>query len=269
MLVPPHNDPYSARTRAECDESNRNSSGVRDRTTKARELHSVSHKIKAILIDFYGTICGGDRQAVESTCRRVVESCRLTMSPQHFAVRWGESFFKTIESSNFESFRTLHECELISLAETLSDLGVTADPAPFVAELDEYWRNPPVYADAVAFLAELPVPVCCVSNADTKPILAAIERLGLKFDHVVTSEQARCYKPEPAIFRSALDLLRLQAQDVVHIGDSLHSDIAGAESTGMRSVWLCREDRIHDIGENIKPFWQCATLTGLSAVVSH
>ncbi len=129
-------------------------------------------------------------------------------------------------------------------------------------------RTSPVYADAVAFLVDLHVPVCCVSNADTKPILFAIERLGLKFDHIVTSEQARCYKPEPAIFRRALDLLRLEPQDVVHIGDSLHSDVAGAKSTGVRSVWLCREDRIHDIGKNVKPVWQCATLTGLSAVIS-
>ena len=267
-LVSPCVDLYSAHTQAVSDESKRIPSGDYFQTGTARDRQPVSHQFKAILIDFYGTVCGGDRRAIESTCKRVVDACRLSMSPQRFAVRWGERFFKTIEASNHESFRTLHECELISLSATLSDLGVNADPAPFVAELDEYWRNPPIHPDAVAFLAELNTPVCCVSNADTEPILTAIDRLGLKFDHIVTSERVRCYKPESAIFRRALDLLGRTPQDVVHIGDSLHSDIAGAESAGMASIWLCREDRIHDVGKNIKPVWQCASLAEVASIIS-
>ena len=35
----------------------------------------------------------------------------------------------------------------------------------------------------------------------------------------------------------------------MHVGDSLHSDIGGAKPLGLRTGWLCRDDRIHDVGE--------------------
>jgi 2-haloacid dehalogenase/putative hydrolase of the HAD superfamily len=205
--------------------------------------------IDAILIDFYGTISAGDREAVERTCRGIVTRLRLPVAAEEFAVRWGERFFATIERCNHEAFRTLYECEVSSLGEMLLEFEVVADPHPLVEELEAYWSDPPVYADALEFLKRIDVPVCCVSNADTVPLLNAIGRHGLRLDHVVTSEQARCYKPEPQIFREALSALGVEAERVVHLGDSLHSDIGGASRLGIRTVWVRRDSRIHDIGD--------------------
>ncbi len=201
-----------------------------------------------MLIDFYGTISAGDREAVEAVCQRIVTTCELPLSAARFAVLWGERFFRTVESSNHHAFRTLYECEVTSLRDTLADFGRDDPPEPFVAELEDYWLNPPLYADALAFLRDLDRPVCCVSNADTAPLHAAIERHALRFDAVVTSQDARCYKPDPAIFRRALAALGVEPHRAVHIGDSLHSDIGGAGALGISTVWLCRASRIHDIG---------------------
>lgn len=223
--------------------------------------------IDAILIDFYGTICGGDREAVEAACAMVIERCGLTLTPEEFAVTWGERFFSLIGRSNHDAFRTLHECELLSLRETLAALGHEVDPAPFVAELEAYWRDPPLYADALEFLRSVDVPVCCVSNADTEPLLAAIDRHSLHFDAVISSEMARCYKPEGEIFRQALHALDVTSRQVIHIGDSLHSDIGGASSLGIRSVWVQRESRIHDIG-TCKPDCTIGTFTEICRSLS-
>lgn len=202
----------------------------------------------AVLIDFYGTISAGDREAVDAVCQRIVTTCGLPLTASRFAILWGERFFRTVEAANHAAFRTLYECELSSLKETLADFGRHDPPEPFVAELEDYWLNPPLYADALAFLRELDRPVCCVSNADTASLHAAIERHGLRFDAVITSQDARCYKPDPAIFRRALAALGVQAHRAVHIGDSLHSDVGGAGALGISTVWLCRASRIHDIG---------------------
>lgn len=211
-------------------------------------MDAMTRRFDAICIDFYGTISAGDREAVEGACARIVEVCMLPISPGKLAIAWGERFFQMIEQSNHEAFRTLYECELASLRATLRAFGEERDPQPFVAELESYWSNPPVYADALDFLDAVDGPIVCVSNADTTPLLTAIAKHRLQFDIVMSSERARCYKPDAAIFQKALDRLRVDPRRVVHVGDSLHSDIGGAAKLGIRTVWLHRENRVHDIG---------------------
>lgn len=208
----------------------------------------TDNRFDAILVDFYGTISGGDREAVERACRRVVSTCGLPVSAPAFARIWGECFFRIIDQSNHADFRTLYECELDSLRETLASFGRNHDPVPFVAELEQYWTAPPIHEDAIRFLETVGMPLCCVSNADTAPLTAAIKGNGLVFDAVVTSEDARCYKPEAAIFERALARMGVKPDRALHVGDSLHSDIGGAAAIGITTVWVCREDRIHDIG---------------------
>lgn len=208
----------------------------------------MSGRFDVLFLDFYGTISSGDREAVEAACRALVEDLELPMTPPQLAVAWGNVFFRTLEGASHQSFRTLHECEVVSLRETLAELGRSAAPEPYVAVLEDYWRNPPIYADALELLRETPLPTCCVSNADNDHIRPAVERHGLRFSAVVTSESARCYKPEPAIFERAMKAMGTTPDRVLHVGDSLHADVSGAAKLGITTVWLQRESRIHDIG---------------------
>ena len=216
-------------------------------------------RFDAVLIDFYGTISAGDRDAVAAACRRIVKTCKLPVAADDLAVIWGERFFGLVDRSNGEAFQTLYECEQVSLRETLAEFGVDTDPAPLVTELEAYWRNPPIQDDAAGFLEAVHCPVCCVSNADRAPLMTAVNGLRLRFDAVVTSQDARCYKPAAEIFREALTAVGATADRVVHIGDSLHSDIGGAAALGITTIWVCRENRIHDIGA-CRPTYKTADL---------
>ena len=194
--------------------------------------------IRAVLIDFYGTICSGDRETVDSVCRAIVSACELPLSAEELAVRWGRRFFDLLDMSRGSSFRTLYRCETDSLASTL-------------AELEDYWRNPPLYADALQFVRQVGLPLCCVSNADSDALTTALNKHGLRFSAVVSSEEVRAYKPDPAIFEQALDRMDVAPHEAVHIGDSLHSDIRGAKALGIPAIWVRRESRIHDIGSAV------------------
>jgi 2-haloalkanoic acid dehalogenase type II len=136
------------------------------------------------------------------------------------------------------------------------------DPVPYVADIEAYWASPPVHPDAIEMLQRVNVPICCVSNADTAPLLSAIARVGVHFDHVVASEAVRCYKPDSAIFQNAVDRLGVQPSRAIHVGDSKHSDIGGAARLGITTAWICRDDRIHDIGV-AEPHHTIRTLTEL------
>lgn len=85
--------------------------------------------------------------------------------------------------------------------------------------------------------------MCLVSNTDRADIEAAIDYHGLEFDHVVTSEDARSYKPRPELFERALDQLGVRRDAVLHAGDSLSSDVAGADNAGIPVAWVNRSAR--------------------------
>ncbi len=54
------------------------------------------------------------------------------------------------------------------------------------------------------------------------------------------SYEVGAVKPEPAIFGHACEGLSLSPDQVLMVGDSHRSDVEGAESFGIRSVWLRR-----------------------------
>ena len=69
-----------------------------------------------------------------------------------------------------------------------------------------------------------------------------LARAGLaeRFAAVVISAEVGVGKPDPRIFRTALDALGVSAEDAMMVGDSLERDIAGAARAGLRSIWLDR-----------------------------
>jgi putative hydrolase of the HAD superfamily len=69
-------------------------------------------------------------------------------------------------------------------------------------------------------------------------------RLATHVDVLVVSEEAGVSKPEPQIFRIALDALRAQPDDAVMVGDSWDADVVGAQRAGMRAVWFNPQRRL-------------------------
>jgi FMN hydrolase / 5-amino-6-(5-phospho-D-ribitylamino)uracil phosphatase len=58
------------------------------------------------------------------------------------------------------------------------------------------------------------------------------------FAVVVDSHCVGAEKPDPAIFRVALESLRASPETTLFIGDSLRRDREGARRTGMRFIWM-------------------------------
>jgi putative hydrolase of the HAD superfamily len=64
-------------------------------------------------------------------------------------------------------------------------------------------------------------------------------------DVLVTSEEAGVAKPDPQIFRLALERLACEPYEAVMIGDAWVQDILGATSAGIRALWLNRNGLAH------------------------
>jgi HAD superfamily hydrolase (TIGR01549 family) len=55
---------------------------------------------------------------------------------------------------------------------------------------------------------------------------------------LVVSEAAGVSKPDPAIFRMALERLDVTADNAVMVGDSWQADVLGARAAGIRAIWF-------------------------------
>jgi len=107
----------------------------------------------------------------------------------------------------------------------------------------------PGTAEGLRALADLGVPMGVVSNADGR-LQGALASLGLchvpggaepaagvPVGVVVDSTRAGVAKPDPAIFRLAVESLDVPASPaVLHVGDSLRSDVDGALAAGLQPV---------------------------------
>jgi 2-haloacid dehalogenase/putative hydrolase of the HAD superfamily len=154
-----------------------------------------------------------------------------------------------------------------SLRETFAEFGIPLKPEEVIVPQLSHWMTPPIFPDARSFLDRvriLGLPVCVVSNVDRSDIESAIAAHGLEFAGLVTSEDARSYKPRPEMFQLALDALGLDSDEVLHIGDSWSSDVGGARGVGIRVAWVNRTGRPGGIGP--EPEWDVPDLSDLSPI---
>ena len=80
--------------------------------------------------------------------------------------------------------------------------------------------------------------VCDVGLTPSSTLRGHLERWGLLelFGSWAFSDEVGVYKPEPEIFKVALDVLGVDPPRAAHVGDRLRTDVAGARSLGMVSV---------------------------------
>ena len=85
--------------------------------------------------------------------------------------------------------------------------------------------------------------IAVVANADHDYLMRCLNHNGLRFDVIVDSETADCYKPDPRIFQRACDALQVPASEAAMAGDTPETDVQGAHRAGLRAVWLNRGHR--------------------------
>jgi HAD superfamily hydrolase (TIGR01549 family) len=136
-------------------------------------------------------------------------------------------------------------------------LGLDRDCLPAVsAELFARFRDPATYEffpGAVELVAELVLRglrVGLISNwsphlAGILSGLGGLERL----DPLLCSAIERLEKPEPELFRRALERAGIEPGDAIHAGDHLENDYHGALAVGMRAVLVDHERALSGVAD--------------------
>lgn len=62
------------------------------------------------------------------------------------------------------------------------------------------------------------------------------------FDNILISGEVGIGKPDPQIFKLALEAIAASPSETVMVGDSLSRDILGAQKAGLKGIWLNRSE---------------------------
>jgi putative hydrolase of the HAD superfamily len=113
--------------------------------------------------------------------------------------------------------------------------------------------------DALSRLRTAGLRLGVVSNSDGR-VEEALRAAGLTgyFDVIVDSTHAGVEKPDPAIFRPALEALGVGPEEAVYVGDLYDVDVAGARAAGLSAVLFAPADATERPG--------CATVGSLRAL---
>ena len=133
---------------------------------------------------------------------------------------------------------------------------VLKEAAPTIDELDRdnffevayehfaeagVWESYPEVVDVLEQLRPH-LALAIVSNFDGR-LRVILERLGISkyFRHVFVSSEIGADKPDPEIFRRALEFLEVQPRDTLHVGDDPERDWRAATDAGLSVFQLDRK----------------------------
>lgn len=89
-------------------------------------------------------------------------------------------------------------------------------------------------------------------------------------DHIIIGGEEPHEKPAKSIFSKALSLAECEPFEAIHVGDSLACDIAGANNSGITSVWLdTNKEGDHQLLSEIKPDFIIKNPTELTDVLAQ
>ena len=194
--------------------------------------------MRAVIFDLWDTLVLYDVEHSRATERRIAE--RLGTDPDRFHRIWRESRSERDGGSLADSFRAV---------------GASDESLPELLDLRRNaFREVAVPREgALETLRELRerglrLGMISVCSEEVAELWEETPFAGL-FDSTVFSCSVGLRKPDPAIYRLALDELDVEPADAMFVGDGANDELAGAERVGMRAVLILRA------GQD-EPYWQ-------------
>lgn len=207
--------------------------------------------VRAVIFDVYNTLFHNEHSLWQETFKEICAAQNLGVDPLLLWQKWRarESGFRLERvtladpevSPPFRSYETVwRDC----FAATFQELGLTTgDPDSAVAAAIQALARREPYPEALETVQSLDgaMTLGVLSNADVAFIYPLLESHKLPFKAIVTSEEARAYKPHPRPFQMILEMLGVAPHEAIMVGDTLHEDVLGAQRAGMKAVWVNRQ----------------------------
>jgi 2-haloacid dehalogenase len=193
-------------------------------------------QFETLTFDCYGTLIDWE-SGIFSALRPILAAHGKTLSDFQLLELYSELEPKYQEGA-FRPYREVLQAVVRGFGEKLGFVPSDAEARSLPESLAS-WKP---FPDTVAALKRLKrrFKLAIVSNVDDDLFAASARQLEVRFDHVITAQQARAYKPSISIFKLALSRIGVPPEPVLHVGQSIYHDVIPAKSLGMGTVWVKR-----------------------------
>jgi 2-haloacid dehalogenase len=200
--------------------------------------------VDSLLFDVFGTVVDW-RSGVIRDGESLAEEHDLDVDWAAFADAWREAYVPSLLRviRGEEPWRNLDALHRDSLDDLLDDFGLADTPEEDVAHLNRVWHRLDPWPDAIPGLLRLrrEYLVGTLSNGHVRMLTNMAKRAGLPWDVILSAELSGHYKPEAAVYETAVDLLDVEADRVVMV--ACHErDLEAAAEVGMRTTYVHRPD---------------------------
>ncbi len=166
----------------------------------------------------------------------------------------GYGFDGRFEATEENSYRRSVELD----QQAITALGMPPMPDAFFRRLAElftvtsHWHVFPDAYPAIEGLKARGLILGVVSNWvwNLPELLHALDLVS-HFDFLAVSSRIGYEKPHPGIFRHALELAAVPPEAVIHVGDNVNADVAGARGVGIQPVLIDRHRRYDEPPEDV------------------
>lgn len=256
--------------------------------------------LKAIMFDLDDTLLWDEKsieKAFEATCKIATDKYNIEPEQLEASVRsaaeapyrtndtyefvsnigigtfesfWGEF---TDEGKEFEKLRNMQaDYRMTAWSEGLKALGI--DDKELASELattfpNERRKHIYLYEETLEVLNQLKDNYKLLMLTNGAPSLQH-EKLSLSpelspyFDHIVISGEFGEGKPEPAIFEHSINLLEVDKNETIMVGNNPNSDILGATRTGIDSIWI---NHHNETIEDVTPTYEVKRLKDIIRII--
>lgn len=209
----------------------------------------------ALAFDVFGTVVDW-RGSIAVRAREVMEPRGVDLDWDGFAVAWRRLYQPYLEKvrSRRRGWVGLDELQAESLEEVLKEYRVRRLDAASKHRLVLAWHRLDPWPDSAAGIRRLAARyrVATLSNGG-RDLLSSLARHGdLAFTDILSAEDARAYKPDPAVYRMACERLGTEPSQTMMVAAHL-SDLQAAGQSGLLTAFVTRPREWSDGGEAEAP----------------
>ena len=205
--------------------------------------------IELVVFDMFGTLVRNETGDWRRALAEVVREQALPVEPGAFWETWSRhevEFRKTrtnmADPGASPPFRSYWEAWRDAFTEAFAEMDIEGDAESAASRCVDALASRDAFPEAQEALDEIGAtrPLAALSNADDRFLNGTIAHNGWSFPLVVSSEGAKCYKPDPRIFARFLQAAGVKPGAALYVGDSPYDDAHGAKLAGMRAALVSR-----------------------------
>ncbi len=208
----------------------------------AESSPNLNGSIKALTFDVFGTVVDW-RGSIIREGQLISTRKGLAIDWGEFADRWRAGYGPAMNRVRTGElpWTKIDDLHRMILDDLVVEFGLTGLSEAELQDLNLAWHRLSPWPDVVAGLYRLKsrYVITTLSNGNVSLLTNMAKNAGLPWDAVLSAELAGHYKPDPAAYLKAAELLSLSPQEVLMVA-AHPSDLRAAARTGMRTAYVMR-----------------------------